>query len=524
MACPPQQESPGPEDDRSPEWSVPSFEFIVEAINEGVLLCDLHGRLLYVNHRMAEMLGYRPDEMVGAMLFDFMSPDWAEQARRNLKRRARGLAEVFEHEFRHQDGYSLQTLVASRPIRVTQDEYEASLVAITDISERARAVEQLRLSEESFRTLTESSPEGIIIHRNGRIIYANPAIATLLGYADPAELCGLSVETLVPDQDLAPLVKRVAKIDSQAAITPFEEHQLRRKNGVHISVETAHYEGTYAGKPAIISLLRDITQRKELQAKTMQLDRVLVAGTLAAGIGHEVNNPLAFMSGHLDFARGEIDDCLALLDDSQADDTDAQMKAANLRDVIDTLREVRHSLEVASRGSARIRDIVENLRLFTREEFEPPYAVDVVESLEAAIQMLGNQLPSGTRIVRRFEAVPPVMGYESGLGQVLLNLLINAAQAMDEAGPDEHLLELSVSQDEDEVVVEVEDTGVGIDPEQIERIFDPFFTTKAPDTGTGLGLTISKKLVERMGGALEICSREPTGAHVTLRLSPAPQH
>lgn len=498
---------------------MPSFEFIVESIDEGVLLCDLEGCIFYVNQRMAKMLGYRVEKMIGEELFDFMTPQWAAAARENLARRALGVADVFEHEFRHRDGHALLTLVATRPIRMEDlESYEASLVAVTDISERTQAIEMLRRSEESFRTLSENSPDGILIHRDLKILYANPALARLLGYQSPEELCAVPIRDIARDQDIASLPERIAHANPNTTMTPFEEHQIRRKDGTVILVETAHYRGLYANQAAVISVLRDISARKELQSKTMQLDRMLAAGTLAAGIGHEINNPLAFISGHLDLALDEVIGDLALIEDTPPEQA---LAPEHRQELITSLQDIKHSLEVAHRGSMRIRDIVENLRLFTREEYEAPYPVELIEVLESTIQMLGDELPSSTQVIRDFKEVPAIIGYESGLGQVLLNLLINAAQALQEVDRAQRELKISVYQQEGAVFINICDTGGGISPANIAHIFEPFFTTKPPHRGTGLGLTISKKLMTRMGGTLEVTSRPTRGTCALLCLKPA---
>jgi PAS domain S-box-containing protein len=384
-------------------WPGLSFEFIVDAINEGILVCDLEGKLLYVNARMAEMLGYEREEMVGRTLFSFMSGQWAEQARENLQRRARGVSETFEHEFLTSHNDTIHTLVATRPIRVTQDKYEASLVAITDISERVEAVEQLRLS----------------------------------------------------------------------------------------------------------------------QARTMELDRLVVAGTLAAGVGHEINNPLAFLSGHLDLAQVTIEECLSLLRESNEADISDDHVEQNRDHVVQALGEVMHNLDAASRGAHRIRDILDDLRMFTRDEKSPPYPIEVTEILESTVRLATHTLSSQTRLVRDYAFVPQAIGHETGLGQVLLNLLINAVQAIEAAEGDEHTLRIALDKRDSWVVVDIEDSGDGIQPEHLDRIFDPFFTTKDPADGTGLGLSISKRLVEQMGGEISVDSEPGKGSCFTLRLQVA---
>ncbi|WP_168210722.1 PAS domain-containing sensor histidine kinase [Persicimonas caeni] len=501
---------------------MPSFKFIVEAINEGILLCDLDGKLLYVNERMAQMLGYRVDEMVGDSLFSFMAAPWAERARKNLERRAQGISEVIEHEFRTADDQPLQTLVSTQPIRVTGEAYEASLVAITDISERVKARTRLKRSEESFRTLIENSPEGIVIHRDEQVVYANPAMAELLEYESPADLIGIRVDSFVLCEESRAAARQAnkRKARAQRAPLPHIELRLRTRNGERVVVEETRFEGTFDGQPAMISLIRDISQRKRLQARTMALDRLVVAGTLAAGVGHEINNPLAFLTGHLDLVHTGVDECLDLVERFGASDADLDTDRSDISDI---LLDIQHSLRAATRGAHRIRDIIDHLRMFTRDEVAPPYPIEVSEVLETSIRMASHQLPANTRLVRDYGSVPPALGHESSLGQVLLNMLINAAHAIEAADSDRGVLRVVLDQLDGWVTIDIEDSGVGIAQSHLDRIFDPFFTTKEPDQGTGLGLSISKQLIERMGGELDVDSAPGEGTRFQVRLPAAPE-
>jgi PAS domain S-box-containing protein len=380
-----------------------SFEFIVDAINEGIIVCDLEGELLYVNERLAEMLEYERDELVGQSLFGCMSKPWADRARANLERRAEGVSETFMHELLTSQGDTVHALVATRPVRGSNDEFQASLVAITDISKRVDAIEQLRVS----------------------------------------------------------------------------------------------------------------------QAKTMELDRLVVAGTLAAGVGHEINNPLAFLTGHLDLAETSVDGCLSLLRESSEEDLSQADIEANRGHVRKALAEVKHNLETARRGSMRIRDIIEDLRMFGRDEKSPPYPLEVTEILEATIRLATHALPAQTRLVRDYTIVPQAIGHETGLGQALLNILINAVQAIEAAETNENLLRIALDEQDGWVVIKIEDSGAGIHPDHLEQIFDPFFTTKDPAEGTGLGLSISKRLVEHMGGEISLRSQLGQGSSFCLRLQAA---
>jgi signal transduction histidine kinase len=229
-------------------------------------------------------------------------------------------------------------------------------------------------------------------------------------------------------------------------------------------------------------------------------ERMASAGTLAAGVAHEINNPLAIAMTNLEF----VSETLARVVSDARGSGDRAAGSAGWNDLnqLGSLDEAVHDTREAL---ARMRDIVRDVKLFSRPQDDKAEAVDVRRVIESSIRMAWNEIRHRARVVKAYEAVPLVNANESRLGQVLLNLIVNAAQAMSEGHADRNELGITTRTANDgQVIVEVSDTGAGIPPENLERIFDPFFTTKPVGVGTGLGLAICHRIVRELGGLIEV--------------------
>jgi signal transduction histidine kinase len=232
--------------------------------------------------------------------------------------------------------------------------------------------------------------------------------------------------------------------------------------------------------------VRDVTEANELRARLARADRLASLGTLAAGIAHEVNNPVAYVAANLGFVREELG---------------RTEEGAPARS---TSEELRQAIDEAISGAARVRDIVAGLKQFSTGAERGPGPVDVRAELEAALGMTRHEVAQRARLVVELPAaLPAVVAGPAELGQVFVNLIVNAAHAIPEGRPLENAVEVAARAEAGRVVVEVKDTGVGIPPEVLPRIFDPFFTTKPIGTGTGLGLSICHGIVNSAGGTIE---------------------
>lgn len=233
----------------------------------------------------------------------------------------------------------------------------------------------------------------------------------------------------------------------------------------------------------MVGTCTDVTERRKLAARLQIADRLASVGTLAAGVAHEINNPLSAVLAALEAAVGT---------------PPASGGAAGT----EPAPEVREGLGDALSAARRMRTIVSDLRVFSRVE-EPNGLVDVETVLESMLRMAWSEIRHRAHVVRAYQSVPKVKGNESRLGQVFLNLIMNAAQAIDEGSADRNEIGVAIRLDpRQRVLVEIRDTGCGMPPEVVRHIFTPFFTTKPSSTGTGLGLSICQRIIDAMGGEI----------------------
>ncbi len=245
-----------------------------------------------------------------------------------------------------------------------------------------------------------------------------------------------------------------------------------------------------------------LVELKAAQEQLVVADRRVSMGQLAAGVAHEINNPLAFVTSNLQFVRSELKG----LAPGQALDTAECLEA----------------LSEAVEGCERVRHIVQGLKTFSRTDEERLEPVQLSDALDAALQMATNELKHRARVVVEVEDPRPVKGNSVRLGQVFLNLLINAGHAIGEGGADENLIRVRIfSAPDGRVAASVEDTGCGMAPEVRARLFTPFFTTKPVGSGTGLGLSICQGIITRLGGEIRVDSAPGRGTTFTLLLPPA---
>ena len=259
--------------------------------------------------------------------------------------------------------------------------------------------------------------------------------------------------------------------------------------------------------PAVERELREAKFRRErhkMQEQLMISDRMASVGILAAGVAHEINNPLAAVLANLDMAVRDLIEVSADLPETPA-----------LRDLRDELRDARDATD-------RIRNIVRDLKLFSRSDDEVRTSVDIPRVLESTLRMACNEIRHRAKLVKNLQPVPRVEANESRLGQVFLNLVINAAQAIPEGRADTNQIRVATSIGAGgRVVVEIGDTGSGMSPDVLKRLFTPFFTTKSIGVGTGLGLSICYRIVNEVGGEITVESSVGVGSTFRVHLPPA---
>lgn len=371
---------------------------------------------------------------------------------------------------------------------------ESALLA----SERGRAM---------LLNVLESATDVIVVFRPTLgLLYINPNGRRLLAVPDDAHVAALSFATFHPawalEQIKAEAMPCAARDGSWAGETAL-------LTGAELEIPVSQVMGCQRDKAGEVeyyfSIMRDLTERKNLQAGLMLADRMASVGVLAASIAHEINNPLTYLDGYVDRAMDSV-------------------RAAARGERLDT-DDVLTSLAHAKEGVTRVKGIARDLKIFFgRHETLVTEDVPLNDVLDSSLKMAAFETRHRAVIRREYHAPVTVRAHESRLGQVFVNLLINAAHAIEDG--EVHRNEIVVRTLPELagcVAVEIEDSGSGIPPESISRLFEPFYTTKPVGIGTGLGLFVCRNIVTSYGGRIDVRSKPGVGTvfRVTLPVGAA---
>jgi PAS domain S-box-containing protein len=371
----------------------------------------------------------------------------------------------------------------------------------TEITERNRAESELRRRSLFFNSHSDAVA---VIAAAGEIRDWNPSAERLFGWSRLEVLGQLPGPLLAPQAADHPGTRAAAALAAGELVEVTET--LLRRDGTPCEVQTTCVPllDPDGRSRACVVLFRDEGQRRRALAQMQMTERLASIGTLAAGVAHEVNNPLAFIRSNLAFARSKL--------------AEAGAPPGG------TLAAVDEAIADSEEGLERIRVIVEDLKAFSdgSERPEPESVdgnVDMNKVVQFALRVAEGEARRRARLVKELNPVPAVIASEARLGQVLINLVLNAAQAVPEGRPDLNEIRVTTRFDarSGRVVVEVSDTGAGIRPENLRRIFDPFFTTKPAGIGTGLGLFVCQGILASLGG--EISVESTVGRGTTFRVT-----
>lgn len=364
--------------------------------------------------------------------------------------------------------------------------------------ERQMLQDSLRASQRArneLRTVLERMPALVVIHIDGKIVFANRMLASALG-STPEELLGTTLIDLVHPRSHSLFTQRI-KQSTETEFPELTEAWLVAQNGEPVAIEVCPPRVIeFDGATARLVVGRDINERERLQKQLATADRLAALGLLAAGVAHEVNNPLAYLLNNIEIAM-------------------KQLKPADA---------ARQALQVALEGAHRIRFIVRELLLLAREDPDPAATADLASAVESTLALAKVEIARTAKLTTEIAPVPLVRGSVPRIAQIVLNLVLNSIEAMRERDPAENELTVRIRRaDEEHVVLEIGDNGVGVDAPDAERIFLPFFTTKSAGKGTGLGLAVTQRLVSELGGEISFTSERGRGTtfRVLFPIAPA---
>jgi PAS domain S-box-containing protein len=335
-----------------------------------------------------------------------------------------------------------------------------------------------------------------------RVRYVNQGLARALGYP-PGDCIGRPLSDYAHPEDLAALESLRARADQQRGTPQHGSLRLVARGGEPRTIELAltnHTDNPALG--VLVCNARDVTEQRRLQARLQLSDRMASVGTLAAGVAHEINNPLAVVVGNLE----------VLADRVARGPADGHLASAEIDEL---LRDAREAAE-------RVRVTVCDLKLFSRGEAAQRKLVELRPLLGTSLRLARDELRHHARVTTHLDEVPLVVANEARLGQAFISLIVNAARAIPDghAGDDE--IRIATFTDADgRAAVEISDSGPGVAPEILGHIFDPFFTTRAPSVSAGLGLAICHQIVSEHGGRIAVESHLGFGTTFRITLPPA---
>jgi PAS domain S-box-containing protein len=474
---------------------------VVESSQDAILTTDLRGRVEDWNGGARRLFGHSAAEIVGQSISILFPRDRLPENDRALERVRAGQPFSVPETIRlHKGGQPVVVSVTVSPVNDAAGRPVRAACIYRDITELKRAEDALRRSEFELRSFYDSAPfmMGIAEWLDGdvRVVSANAAFESFVG-AHGGALAGKLARDLGPaGRTLADWILRyAARGEGPTPIRFTHPDQLAGKSRV-LNVVVAPIAGA---RSRVCFIAEDVTEQEALKRRLQLSDRMSSFGMVAAGVAHEINNPLAAAMANVDFAMEEL---------TEADGLQASH-------AIEPLKDAREAL-------GRVARIVRDLKLFSRSDEVTLKAASLRQVIEPALNMAWNEIRHRARLVKDYGDAPLVECNESRLGQAFLNLVINAAQAIPEGAAERNEIRVMTRCDPSgRAVVEIRDTGSGIDPAVLPHIFDPFFTTKPIGVGTGLGLSIVHEIVSSMGGVVTVESTVGRGTTFRLVFPPA---
>src|SRR5271157_1006009 len=478
------------------------FRTFVDHAADAFFLHDQDHKVLDVNRQACENLGYTREELIGMYPLDFDPDIDAARLQQICEQLAAGQVCTFETRHRRKNGTVFPVEISLRPFR--RGDRQLHLALVRDITDRKAAAEALREGETRFRTFVDHAGDALFVQdlEQGTIVDVNRTACESLGYSRQ-ELIGKTPLAFQLDSDRAEMESVAER--ATAGETVVDTHCHRRKDGTVFPVEANTSSFWYGGRRFLLHLSRDISDRlraeeqrdrlRQLEADLAHIDRVSILGELTASIAHEVNQPLSGI-----VSSGSA--CLRWL----------------ARDVPD-LEEAREAARRIVRDGKRAGEVIARIRALTKKAVASGEKLDLNETIREVLALVGDEAKRNTVVIRtRFgDDVFPVLGDQVQLQQVVLNLVMNAIEAMSSVGDRARELVITTRNiDPDQVLVAVEDSGTGIDPQMIDKIFGSFYTTKPG--GMGMGLSISRSILEAHGGRLWATAKDGAGTifHFTL--------
>jgi PAS domain S-box-containing protein len=497
------------------------YRRIVDTASEGIWVVGPDSMTTFVNARMAELLGCPGEEIIGRPLTDFMFEEDVPDYLRKLENRRRGMSESYERRYRHRDGRTVWTHVSATPIFDDGHNFFGSFAMFTDITERKKAEEEIRRLKNYLSNIIDSMPSILVgMDRDETVTQWNRQAEIVSGIS-ATEAVGRPITELLPD--FSPWIEAMrGEIELQRSASM--EKLLIEKEGERRFYDLMLYPLIGDGVEGAVVRIEDATERARIQELIIQTEKMMSVGGLAAGMAHEINNPLGIIIQAAQNMERRVSPGLPA-NRMAAEELGVDLEGINAYFEKRRIPEFIGSIRDASLRASRI---IAHMLQFSRYAGTTKQSVSLAGIIEQALELAASDYDlkkkfdfRSIEIIRDYAPdMPEVPMVVVEIEQVMLNLLKNAAQAMIVNPPGRGpKITLRLRREERYALIEVEDNGPGMVEEVRRRAFEPFFTTKEPGMGTGLGLSVSYMIVtQNHKGLMEVESKPGKGTCFRVRL------
>jgi PAS domain S-box-containing protein len=464
------------------------YETLIESMNEGAITINTIGEILYCNNKFARMINVLQSKVIGTQIFMYVPENQKSRLKNYIKNFAKKDNKVF-------------SLIASdtsiKTVHLSCQELQLNnipiiSIVITDIS-------ILEQAERRYSTLMENVNCGIIMHDYQGIVTQVNKQTEIIFARKKNQLVGFDIRNfLIPKEKPAASVV-IARVIKEKTINSVETRIVRPDGKIRNVLYSATLAKVDSGD-LILGVINDVTELYALRRQNLLSDKLATIGMLAAGLVHEINNPMTWIVTNLSYIKREFNKITF--------DNLAQQKLKIDEAVDDSLQ-----------GCNKILDIVSNLKGFVRVSCNKPIPVNINELIESVIKMVSLQFKNITSIKTELsQSIPQLILNQNQLHQVLLNLIVNAAQSMEETNSDKNMITIQTVLEKNDICINIADTGKGIVDDIKDKIFEPFFTTKPIGIGTGLGLSLCADIINGFGGTISLTSTLDKGTTFSVRL------
>jgi len=521
------------------------YQALFERSLECVFINDFLGNFIDANQASLDLLGYTKEEIRSINFASLLSEDQIPEALKLGEEIVKSGFQKDTSEFRLRRKDGGYVYVETKASLLYHDEVPFATQGVArDITGRKKAEDKLRESETRYRSVFENTGTATIItEEDTTISMANTELEKLSGYLKEEIEGKMSWTEFIDKEDLERTkeyhVKRREKGGN--APTKYEFRFVDKQGNIK---DTLVNVGVIPGTKKSVASLTDITERKKAedklkkahkdleasnkelaksytelkasQSQLLQSEKMAAIGQLAAGVAHEINNPMGFISSNLGTLGKYVDrltefigaqtEVIEALEPNEALAGLEQKKKELKLDYI--IKDIKDLINESSDGAGRVKKIVQDLKSFSRVDEEEYRDVDINECIETTINIIWNELKYKCTVKKEYGDIPPTKCYPQQLNQVFMNLLVNASQAIEKKG------EITIKSwlEDGSINVSISDTGSGIPEENLGKLFEPFFTTKDVGKGTGLGLSITYGIIKKHGGEIKVESQVGKGA------------